>query len=232
MKRLTWCGLLFSLVYVAVADFAAAQPGRRPGANSRQENAPRLPEDPRLMALHKSFVTDATKLATEYERAQDWNKAKSVYQEILKLVPEYPPAKAKLEEMLSRLGTAKRVLIDVDAAKGWQNTGVIVLAGQPITIRAAGRWTLVGEVGPAGVQLPKEVMEVKEVREARLGSLLAAVNTGNSKEDKPFVIGLEKSYTPDKPGQLYLMMHDIDHSDNQGSIKVEIMGTFEQQGSR
>lgn len=81
---------------------------------------------------------DAAKLAGEYERNRDWGKAKSVYQERLKLVPEYPPAKAKLNEMMGRLGTAAKVSFEVDAAKGWQNTGVIG-AARP-TSHDSSRW--------------------------------------------------------------------------------------------
>jgi len=234
MKRLIVCSLFFLMAAVLISDFAVAQPGRRPRPNPRtgadgdsdKSKASPLPDDPRLLALHKAFLTDAGKLAGEYERNQDWGRAKSVYEEILKLVPEYPPAKAKLNEMMQRLGSAQRVTVDVDASKNWQNTGVVVLQGQPVTVRAVGSWTLIAEVGPEGIILPKEVRDVKELREANLGSLLGAISTGNPKEDKPFPVGAQKSFTPEKSGQLYLRMHDIETRDNKGTMKIEIVGTF------
>jgi hypothetical protein len=48
------------------------------------------------------------------------------------------------------------------------------------------------------------------LREANLGSLLGAISTGNPKEDKPFPVGAQKSFAPEKSGQLYLRMHDIE----------------------
>jgi hypothetical protein len=51
------------------------------------------------------------------------------------------------------------------------------------------------------------------LREANLGSLLGAISTGNPKEDKPFPVGAQKPFAPEKSGQLYLRMHDIETRD-------------------
>src|SRR5688572_11242931 len=78
-----------------------------------------LPDDERLLALHRDFVKKAESLAKEYEGDKNWGKARTVYEEILKLVPQYGPATAKLTEMLQRESTAKVASFSVKANEGW-----------------------------------------------------------------------------------------------------------------
>ena len=68
-----------------------------------------LPNDPELLALHRDFVKSAEKLAVKYEKEKEWSKAKDCYEEILKLVPAYPPARAKVGDLLQMEATAKSV---------------------------------------------------------------------------------------------------------------------------
>ncbi len=198
--------------------------GERSGDKDDEPKPPPLPEDPRLLALHRQFVEQAAKLAGEYEQKKDWEKAKGVYEEVLKLLPENPQVKAKLAAVNDKLATANRKVMDVDANDAWQNSGVTVLAGKPITIRATGKWTftLTAELGPEGMSIPKEI------RDFNLGCLVAVIDTGNPKDYEPFVVGAEKSFVPKITGRLYLRMYDIDPKDNKGKLDVEILGTYEQ----
>jgi hypothetical protein len=93
-----------------------------------------LPSDERLLTLHRDFVKKAETLAKEYEGDKDWGKARAVYEEILKLVPQYGPASTKLAEMLSRESSAKVANISVKANEGWQDTGIDLLAGKPVQL--------------------------------------------------------------------------------------------------
>ena len=52
------------------------------------ENQPQLPSDPQLLSLHKEFVAKAEKLAMEYERKKDLDKAREVYESLVRLVPK------------------------------------------------------------------------------------------------------------------------------------------------
>src|SRR5690349_20648079 len=88
-----------------LAIFCAAAPCvAQDGENKeKKEEKPKvkpLPDDKKLLQLHLDFVKKAEKLANEYEGTKDWGKARAVYEEILKLVPQYPNANAKLTEMI------------------------------------------------------------------------------------------------------------------------------------
>jgi hypothetical protein len=184
---------------------------------------PPLPNDQRLLAIHLEFVKKAEALAQEYERDKEFGKAKDVYQEILKLVPQYPPARAKLGELTKHEATADRATFVVQANKTWQDTGVTVIPGKPITIRAAGTWTfnLSSELGPDGLKIPTNLKGYS------LGALVGIVSSPTVKEPRPFTVGSEHSFTADRKGKLMLRMYDIRPEDNKGSMNVEIVGTFE-----
>src|SRR5690606_24506634 len=127
--------------------------GKRP---EREEPQARLPDDKRLLSLHLDFVRKAEKLATEYENGKEWGKARDVYQEILKLVPQYPPAQAKLADMIRRESEARHIVFTVKANEGWQDTGIVLLPNKPVSIQASGTWTfnLKVETNAEGLAIP------------------------------------------------------------------------------
>jgi hypothetical protein len=119
--------------------------------------------------------------------------------------------------------TTDRKQIVVAANKGWQDTGVILQEGKPVIIEAKGTWTfkMSHQPGPEGLEIPKEL------RDFNLGALIGVIVTGpDPKEFKPFLIGERKEFTADKSGRLMLRMYDIDPTDNQGQINVQVQSTF------
>lgn len=183
-----------------------------------------LPDDERLMALHRDFVKKAETLAKEYESDKDWGKARAVYEEILKLVPQYSSASSKLAEMMQRESTAKVAAFSVKANAGWQDTGIDLIAGKPIQIIAGGAWVfhLEVETNAEGLTIPKEL------RDFPLGCLIGYIPDPDPEKAKPFVVGNRTQMIAERSGRLFLRMYDTDPSDNTGALKVEIHGTFEQ----
>ena len=164
----------------------------------------------------------AEKLANEYEGTKDWGKARAVYEEILKLVPQYPSANAKLTEMIQREAGAQKTVVNVKADAAWQDTGVELIEGKPIIIQVTGTWVFHLEVETTadGLTIPKEL------RDFPLGCLVGMIPSDDPKLAKPFVMGSGKQFISDRSGKLFLRMYDTDPRDNRGSLKVEIQGTF------
>lgn len=218
-------------LFVALA-FGQAQDRRNQAGGNRRNNQqqgsteeapPELPTDQRLLALHRTFITQAERLALEYERDQDLDKAKTVYQEILKLVPQYEPAQMKLDAIRLAEANAGRKTFEVRADRPWQDTGVTVIAGKPITVRAAGSWTFTfsADLTAEGIKIPDEL------KQYNLGSLVGYIDTGNPETSMPFVLGPEKAWIPEHSGRLYVQMYDNDPRDNEGTLQMEFVGTFE-----
>lgn len=237
-----WVCLSLAVVVGAVVSLAVAQrPQPAPRQQGpRQPNRPNyqvpakgeLPEDEKLMGLYLNFVRDAEKLAKEYEASGKVEQARNVYLEILKIAPNYKPAKDKLDQYHEKEATADKKSVDVFANRGWQETGITTIAGKPITITASGTWTckVNQEVGPEGLQVSEELTG------CAIGSLVGVVvpppekdRNGRTVEPKlqPFSIGKEKQITPSIAGKLMMRIYDLKTADNSGKLKVDVVGTFE-----
>jgi tetratricopeptide (TPR) repeat protein len=193
--------------------------------NGNDEKPPvKLPEDPRLLELHKGFVIGAEKLATEYEAKGQIDKARSCYEEILRLVPSYTQAADKLAVVKQKEAIAEHRTIDVYANKGWQDAGVNIYTGKPVSLKASGAWTMkmtYNNLPPDGVEIPKEL------RDFPLGALVGMIATSPTEADaKVFIIGTSTSFTAERDGRLFLRMYDSDPEDNLGKISVYVEGTF------
>jgi hypothetical protein len=241
--RLLSVALLSCFAVLAIHEVLAQTPGikKQQGTAAAKEAPGRanLPNDEKLVDLYIKFVKDAEKIAQDYERQGKPEKARGVYEEILKLVPEYKPARTKLDDLKKKEATAERKSIELSAKGGWQDTGVWALAGKPLSIVANGNWSAELRVkfqGNAdGLELPEEF------RNNPFGSLIGMIVPPPSKDkdngktkaaakkqpNETFAVGQKREFTPTESGKLMLKMNAPDSADPQGRIRVEIMGTFE-----
>ncbi len=237
MKRsLTVLVVLMLMFCFTVAAVSAQRRGSKRGPKSTaagkasategedsQESEGGISSDPRLAKLQKEFLIETVRLAQDYEKKQDTDRARSCYEQILRVVPHHPGAEEALEKIHATELTADRKQVRVNATEGPQNTGIEVIANRPITIHAEGSWTfrMQHELGPDGMKIPDEL------REYDLGSLVGMIHTGQDPKDvKPFFVGKDAEITPDQSGRLFLFMWDTDWKDNAGRLNVEIRGTF------
>lgn len=190
------------------------------------ENQPQLPNDPVLLNLHKEFIAKAEKLAVEYERKKEFDKAREVYESLVRLVPKYGAAEDGLNRILSNQRIQDRKLTDIEANQAWQDTGVTLREGMPVHVEVKGSWKVVFETGPAGLEIPEE-FRPKDNR-IKLGTLIGVVaNTpAELAEERPFVIENGMNFTAKRTGRLYMRMFDVDPTDNEGKMYVLIQSTF------
>jgi hypothetical protein len=202
-------------------------PNQKTGEETTEPEA-KLPDDPKLLQVYEQFVLHAEKLAADYVKNDQLDKARAVYEEIVRLVPSYAKGKQGLEEIKQRQATFMRANVSIYANKGWQDTGVIVAEGKPFQIYATGKWNfrLSHEVSADGMEVPKEL------RDFNPGSLVGKIEDSDPKGGKPFFVGSSYSNTPNKTGRLLLCMYDADPTDNVGEMKVVITGSFAAGGQR
>jgi hypothetical protein len=142
------------------------------------------------------------------------------------LVPQYPPARAKVSEMFHMEATQRQALVSLKATEKWKDSGVVLQAGKPVTIRAAGTWTfkLTAQSGPQGLRIAEEY---RDFDPGALVGMIVPNIVEDPKDIKPFMIGAEKQFLAPVSGKLMLQMYDNDLRDNEGEITVEITGTFQ-----
>ncbi len=129
----------------------------------------------------------------------------------------------------------------VDVALGgnqaWGDTGVDVVAREPLTIRADGQitvgrsargaWDDPTTVGPAGTFLYGDSISKKDFPLAAAGGGPAPCFCliGRIGDSQPFYIGGGRSWKPTQSGRLYLGINDFDVSDNGGEFIAHIEKT-------
>jgi hypothetical protein len=123
-------------------------------------------------------------------------------------------------------GGSQRVTLQSN--RGWQSTGVLVTAGQPVHISATGRYTIAHDenIDGDGAPWPCEPNGVTlDYHAGRpLGELLATVDTGDGAFTTWRPIGLHADYTPPATGTLYLRVNDAPNTlaDNEGTLDVRV----------
>ena len=131
---------------------------------------------------------------------------------------------------------ASPMTFEVDASRGWQNSGVTLEAGQTYPVTASGRYRL-GDRPKTWFAEPNGVT-FRYHKGQPVGLLLGAVVPDGlfdsedeiSPEDVPFLspilIGTERELTPERSGTLYLRINDspAELGDNEGSCRVVIGG--------
>ncbi|QEF99015.1 hypothetical protein Mal15_30740 [Stieleria maiorica] len=190
------------------------------------KNQPDLPSDPELLSLHKEFIVKAEKLAGEYERKKQYDKAREVFEAMSRLVPKYPEAEAGVKRMLQMQSMRDRQLVRVEANSGWQDSGAQLQKGMPVHVEVQGTWKVVLETGPEGVEIP-EKMKPRDSR-IKLGTLIGVIAStpGDLETAKPFVVKNGGDFVADNSGRFFLKMFDLDPTDNQGEMMVLIQSTF------
>ena len=233
-------GVVVALLFSFCVDAVAQPPAVRRTARQQQEmqkrvqqqikeaaeNQPVLPNDPQLLSLHREFITKAEKLATEYERKKQFDRAREVYESLVRLVPKYDKAEEGLKRILTTQAMKERKLAEVLAAREWQDSGATIQQGMPVHFEVKGTWKVVCETGPEGVRIPDE-MRPRNNR-IQLGTLIGTIvtNPAELKDAKPFIVTPGQDLIADKTGRLYLRMFDLDPTDNEGKMYVMIQSTF------
>jgi hypothetical protein len=235
-------GALVAALAILAADGVSAQqgprrpPGTQPGNQPGRQNGQggnrqdeekeeyKPPEDPKIIKLYETMIFSMEKLAGEYEKANQNDKARDCYEEILRVAPKYTAVQDKLKAIKMKEAIAERKLFEVSANKSWQDTGINVVEGKPISIKATGTWGLKMSytLPPDGIEIPEEL------RNFPLGALVGAIaEPGTTPEDlKPFLVGTSKNFDAAKSGRLLLRIYDSDPEDNTGKLSVVIEGTF------
>lgn len=225
---------VFSLPEIAAQDKSKSKAPKKKGNSNVL--------DVKANEIQGEFIKSAESLATDYYELKEYDKARSLLKSIQALDPERAGLAAKMKLLDENQITSNEVDVEVNPAKPWDSTGVLVTAGKPIRIKADGnyRFAVSSQVGPTGFNPAKEPTPLDMVAGLPIGSLIGIVhsedraqtgqpdNRVDKKKDEakeePFLIGEGCDYTPQKDGLLFLRVNAPPENKNTGKIKVQITG--------
>jgi hypothetical protein len=218
---------LLAMSFVLASLPAAAQGQRRPApANTRQL-------DVQAEKVQTDFLKGLAELANKYEEAGEIDKAKEMLQSILKVKPDVESVKEKLKKFDEAVFKENQAEVEVDSARGWVNTGLIVTRDKPVHLESKGTYKFIlnDDLGPNGFASRDTMRDlVSGVPTGGLmGMVVAAPQGGNrnrSEEPRPFFIGERQEVTPKDTGLLWLKLNVPPSSKCIGKVKVTVTGNF------
>jgi len=192
-------------------------PKAKPQANTRSL-------DQRADTLVNQYMKETGDLADEYLDAGHPDKAIAVLQRASAINPDDAAIKQKISQIQQQNLTANEVVVDVNAASGWDPAGVVVTEGKPFraTVEGTYRLEVAGNITPAGL-LEKDVT-TDLIGGIPTGALIGVVLKRDNKPGKPFAIGMGGDFTPKETGKLLLRINAPAGHRSTGKFKVTLSG--------
>ncbi|HEX8634780.1 MAG TPA: LecA/PA-IL family lectin [Pyrinomonadaceae bacterium] len=106
-----------------------------------------------------------------------------------------------------------------NASNGWNDSGLMVRAGQRLRISATGRVSLGGSNMSTPTGLPRLADRDKLMRNEPTGALIAVIGDDN---DDFIFLGASREFTAQRDGRLFLGVNEGNLGDNSGTYDVTI----------
>lgn len=219
----------FGLVAVlALASAAVAQQGGSSKARPATKAAPATSGavksiDARVSKLQESFLRETFDIAKQYEMVGQFERAKSMYETLLKLDETLPGVKEKVEQLTEQMFEAIEFEYELDVSKGWVQPGAYALAKRAARIAANGSYefNLGTKASPEGFRNEDPTSGL--IDGIPVGTLVGMLLV-DGKPTKPFAIGSSHEWTPEKNGLLMLKINAPSGHRSTGTLKVKLSG--------
>jgi hypothetical protein len=223
--------LLTPLVCVGVCSIATLvglganeSPAARAKAKAKPLPAAALKSiEVRAEKAQVGFMREALDIAKEYEDAGEFERAKVMYDAILRLEPDRPGLKEKIQKLDESILSTNEAEFDLDVAAGWSQPVARVFKDRPVRFTTDGDYKLTISQKAGANGLPTENPTTDLLGNVPVGALIGAVYVDN-KPGKPFLIGAQHDWTPDRDGLLMLKVNLPQGHKSTGRIKVTISG--------
>ena len=106
-----------------------------------------------------------------------------------------------------------------NASNGWNDSGLMVRAGQRLRITATGRVSLGGGQMSTPTGLPRLADRDKLMRNEPTGALIAVIGDDN---DEFIFVGASREFTAQRDGRLFLGVNEGNLGDNTGTYEVTV----------
>lgn len=235
------CGVALLIAMVSfsgdhgLATTASAQEKEKSPRKADKKKKAAVPTtqiDVKAGELSDNFVKEAQALAGEYYEAGALDKSKALLEAVLKLKPGTKEVELQIKKIDEDVLSSNELEVDVNAAKGWEWSGVNVLEDKPFRIQAEGvyRFMVNTTVGPAGFTEKDKELTTEMVSRAPCGALVGVVLKDDGKQGQPFFIGNGGDFRVKESGKLFLRVNSPPDSKHNGKISVKFSGFVLKQG--
>ena len=180
----------------------------------------------------ENFLNDTAKLAEDFEKAGKFEEAQEQMRTILRLKPDIPGIKERMERLNQELFESNELEFEQDVKEGWMMR-VLVSKGKPVRVESSGDFTLSFNLKVDGGGLSTKDPQKDMAAGVRCGALTGMVypipdpSKPTGKNDKPgeaFEIGTSKEFTPKEDGVLLTRVNLPSGHKSIGKLKVRASG--------
>lgn len=185
--------------------------------------------DVRLEKAEELFIRETLDVAKQFEDAGRLEKSIRLYQSVLKIRPNFTKVQDRINTIEETLLSSNEHEFVIDVAQGWGAPRARVFKERVVRIQASGtyRFIINRQLGPNGFSTEKPEkgsMAAGVPGGALMGMVVSKDRAGKSKPGKPFKIGSNSEFTPEKNGLLYLRVNHPPGHKCIGKITVTMSG--------
>jgi hypothetical protein len=179
--------------------------------------------DARVGKLEDTLFKEILDIAGLYEDAGQLERAKSLLEVLLKLNPDFPAIKERVDKLETKILDVQEVKYNLDTSKGWVAVGAGVAPDKVIRFDTEGEYKLSFSASLTADGFPEIETESEYVHSLPCGILMGMV-VANGKPGKPFPIKASSSWTRKEAGPLMLKVNAPQGSKCTGKLVVRMSG--------
>ncbi len=228
-------GLSAALVWNDGSRAAAQTTGKsklKSGTSKAKSAAEAKELDARAVKNLENFLSEAVKLADEFEKAGKYDEASDQLKAVSRLKPDFPLLKERIENLTESMFENNDFELEHDVKESWK-AHVLVFKGKPVRVESSGEYTVSftqkSDASGLSTKDPRTDMAVGVRCGALMGLVVPLPDPGKApgKNDKigdPFEIGTSKEFTPKEDGVLLLNVNLPPGHKSIGKLRVRVSG--------
>jgi hypothetical protein len=228
---------LLTFLALGAALGVSADPADRPRKPRPESPVSVKLLDDRAATLESDYLDGLRDLADGYEAAGQIDKARSVLRQILERRPDDKDVQARLKSFDEAVFDRNQHQLEIDVARGWTMTNVMVTKGQPVRISADGTYRFIVNEALTADGFPRQDVLREMAGGVPAGALMGLVAPPPKPGQReapapgtPFHIGASSEFTPEETGILLLRVNLPTTHKSAGELKISISGNIRRAG--
>ena len=178
----------------------------------------------RVEKLESTMLREIVDVSNSFEDAGQFDRAKSLLEVLLKLNPEFPGLKEKVQRLEEKLFDSQEIEFVLDTSKGWVPVGGAVAGGQPVRVEVEGEYKFNVTASVTADGFPSGDVKTDFVEGVPCGALIAMVVSRAGKPGRPIALKSKNTWTPSEEGLLMLKVNAPSGHKCTGKLTVKLSG--------
>lgn len=209
--------LAVAIVFCGLSAMRAEpKPKKKSAASMRSLEA-------RVGKLEDNLLKEILDISGQYEDAGQYEKAKSLLEVLLKLNPEFPAVKERVDKLETKILDVHEVKFVLDTSQGWVSVGGTVATDKPVRFDVEGEYKFALSMSLTADGVPAVESESEFVGDIPCGALIGMV-VADGKPAKPFPIKASTTWTPTAAGPLMIKINAPAGARCSGKLTVRMSG--------